>query len=58
MSRLCAKVDNSLVQDGYDLYHHVFVLSQEGDWAVIQQGMNGKEGPPGATNGCRETTWT
>ena len=43
MSRLCAKVDNSLVQDGYDLYHHVFVLSQDGDWAVIQQGMNGKE---------------
>jgi hypothetical protein len=41
MSRLCAKVDSSLVQDGYDLYHHVFVLSREGDWAVIQQGMNG-----------------
>ena len=43
MSRLCAKVDNSLVQDGYDLYHHVFVLSRDGDWAVIQQGMSSKE---------------
>ncbi len=43
MSRLCAKVDNSLVQDGYDLYHHVFIISKEGGWAVVQQGMNGSE---------------
>lgn len=43
MSRLCAKVDSSLVQDGYDIYHHVFVLSKDGSWAVVQQGMNGKE---------------
>lgn len=43
MSRLCAKVDNSLVQDGYDLYHHVLVCSREGDWAIVQQGMNGDE---------------
>jgi hypothetical protein len=43
MSRLCAKVDNSLVQDGYDLYHHVFICSRDGDWAVVQQGMNGEE---------------
>ena len=41
MSRLCAKVDSSLVQDGHDLYHHVFILSRDGDWAVVQQGMNG-----------------
>lgn len=43
MSRLCAKVDNSLVQDGYDLYHHTFVCSRDGDWAIVQQGMNGGE---------------
>jgi len=43
MSRLCAKVDNSLVQDGYDIYHHTFIFSREGDWAVVQQGMNGEE---------------
>ena len=43
MSRLCAKVDNSLVQDGYDLYHHTFIFSKDGDWAVVQQGMNGEE---------------
>lgn len=39
-SRLSAKVDNALVQDGYWLYHHVFILTSNGDWAVVQQGMN------------------
>lgn len=39
-SRLAAKVDNSAVQDGYQLYHHIFLLSERGNWAVIQQGMN------------------
>lgn len=39
-SRMSAKVDNSAVQDGYQLYHHSFVFTKSGDWAVIQQGMN------------------
>ncbi|MBI5229368.1 DUF763 domain-containing protein [Candidatus Micrarchaeota archaeon] len=39
-SRMAAKVDNCLVQDGYQLYHHSFLLTEKGDWAVIQQGMN------------------
>ena len=39
-SRLCAKVDNSAVQDGFQLYQHNFILTDEGDWAVVQQGMN------------------
>lgn len=39
-SRMSAKVDNAAVQDGYQLYHHVFVFTQRGHWAVIQQGMN------------------
>jgi hypothetical protein len=39
-SRLAAKVDNSCVQDGYQLYHHAFILSEDGDWAVVQQGMH------------------
>jgi hypothetical protein len=39
-SRLSAKVDNNAVQDGYQLYHHVFCFTGEGSWAVIQQGMN------------------
>jgi len=40
ISKLVAKVDNSLIQDGFNLYHHSFVLTEKGDWAVIQQGMN------------------
>lgn len=40
-SKLSAKVDNTAVQDGYQLYLHSFVVTQEGEWAVIQQGMNG-----------------
>ncbi|MDI6709522.1 MAG: DUF763 domain-containing protein [Bacillota bacterium] len=39
-SRMAAKVDNAAVQDGYQLYHHVFAFSASGRWAVIQQGMN------------------
>ncbi|MGD2080481.1 MAG: DUF763 domain-containing protein [Nitrospirota bacterium] len=39
-SRMSAKVDNSAVQDGYRLYHHVLVFSRGGEWAVVQQGMN------------------
>lgn len=43
-SKLSAKVDNTAVQDGYQIYLHSFVLSDEGDWAVIQQGMNDGNG--------------
>lgn len=39
-SRLTAKVDNTAVQDGFQLYLHSFVLTVDGEWAVIQQGMN------------------
>lgn len=39
-SKLCAKVDNTAVQDGYQLYQHNFIISTEGDWSVVQQGMN------------------
>ncbi len=39
-SKLCAKVDGVAVQDGFQLYQHNFILSDEGDWAVVQQGMN------------------
>jgi len=39
-SRMAAKVDNTCLQDGYQLYHHCFVFSEDGDWAVIQQGMH------------------
>jgi hypothetical protein len=39
-SKLAAKVDNTAVQDGFQLYLHSFILTVEGDWAVVQQGMN------------------
>ena len=39
-SRMVAKIDNSCIQDGYHLYHHVFFLTEQGEWAVVQQGMN------------------
>jgi len=41
-SRLVAKVDTVAFQTGYQLYHHAFFLDTEGNWAVIQQGMNEK----------------
>lgn len=42
-SRLSAKVDNTAVQDGFQLYLHSFVVTKEGEWAVVQQGMNPNE---------------
>lgn len=39
-SKMSAKVDSSLVQDGYQLYHHTFFFSRNGACAVVQQGMN------------------
>jgi hypothetical protein len=37
---MSAKVDNSALQDGYQLYHHSFFFTKDGSWAVVQQGMN------------------
>lgn len=42
-SKLAAKVDNTAVQDGFQLYLHTFIVTKEGEWAVIQQGMNPNE---------------
>jgi len=39
-SRMSAKVDNTAVQAGYPLYHHAFVVTEDGKWAVVQQGMS------------------
>jgi hypothetical protein len=41
VSRLVAKVDSAAVQDGFDLYLHGFIVTDEGKWVVVQQGMNG-----------------
>jgi hypothetical protein len=43
-SRLTAKVDNTAIQDGFQIYLHSFIISNTGEWSVIQQGMNGPVG--------------
>lgn len=43
-SRLSAKVDNSAVQDNHRLYHHSFFFTENGQWCVVQQGMNDVSG--------------
>jgi hypothetical protein len=50
-SRLSAKVDSVALQDGYQLYHHSFIFTKKGNWAVIQQGMNS------ATRWARRYHW-
>ena len=40
LSRLTAKVDSALLQDNFQIYHHSFLFTKKGHWAVIQQGMN------------------
>lgn len=39
-SRLSAKVDSAALQDGFQIYHHVFIGTSDGAWSVVQQGMN------------------
>lgn len=39
-SRLVAKVDNNALQDGFQIYHHQFIFTAAGEWAVVQQGMD------------------
>jgi hypothetical protein len=39
-SRLTARVDNNAIADGFQIYLHTFVLTQAGEWAVVQQGLN------------------
>jgi hypothetical protein len=43
-SKLSAKVDNTAIQDGFQLYLHSFIVSNEGQWTVIQQGLNDATG--------------
>ena len=50
-SRTAAKIDSAAVQDGYQLYHHVFFFTSSGDWSVVQQGMSDE------TNMARRYHW-
>ncbi len=40
ISKLTAKVDNSCIQDGYQIYHHTLFVDKDNNWCVVQQGMN------------------
>jgi len=41
-SRMSAKVDSAAVQDGFGIYHHSFFFTPDGQWCVVQQGMDGR----------------
>ena len=43
-SRLTARIDNNAIQDGFQIYLHNFVATADGEWAVVQQGMNEASG--------------
>ena len=43
-SRLTARIDNNAIADGFQIYLHTLILSAEGEWTVVQQGMNGSNG--------------
>jgi hypothetical protein len=43
-SRLTAKVDNTAIHDGFQIYLHTFIATNKGEWAVVQQGMNDLNG--------------
>ncbi|MCE4629196.1 MAG: DUF763 domain-containing protein [Desulfurococcales archaeon] len=43
-SRISARADSTFLQDGYELYHHALFLSEEGEYIVVQQGMNTSKG--------------
>lgn len=47
-SKMSAKVDNTAIQDGFQLYHHAFFFDRQGNWSVVQQGMST---PAGKTPG-------
>ncbi|TRM96753.1 DUF763 domain-containing protein, partial [Sulfolobus sp. B1] len=40
ISKIVAKVDTTLVQDGHQLYHHSLLVTEKGNWGIVQQGMN------------------
>ena len=43
-SRLTARIDNNAIADGFQIYLHNFVLAENGEWAVVQQGLNDQTG--------------
>jgi hypothetical protein len=43
-SRLTARIDNNAIADGFQIYLHSFVLTKQGEWSVVQQGLNDSSG--------------
>src|SRR6185369_10628195 len=43
-SRLTARIDNNAIADGFQIYLHNFVVAANGEWAVVQQGLNDQSG--------------
>ena len=43
-SRLTARIDNNAIADGFQIYLHNFVITANGEWAVVQQGLNDRNG--------------
>jgi hypothetical protein len=43
-SRLTARIDNNAIADGFQIYLHSFVVTAQGEWAVVQQGLNDRSG--------------
>src|SRR5207253_10301564 len=43
-SRLTARIDNNAIADGFQIYLHSFIVTAEGEWAVVQQGLNDASG--------------
>ena len=43
-SRLTAKIDNNCIADGFQIYLHSFIVAANGEWAIVQQGLNDTSG--------------
>jgi hypothetical protein len=43
-SRLTARIDNNAIADGFQIYLHSFAVTADGEWAVVQQGLNDSTG--------------
>jgi len=44
ISRLTARIDNNAIADGFQIYLHSFIVTANGEWAVVQQGLNNDSG--------------
>jgi hypothetical protein len=44
LSRLVAKIDNNCIADGFQIYLHSFIVAANGEWSIVQQGLNDQSG--------------